>query len=194
MVTNIIVLMIIMSLNIEEDIPLGSMKEEVTTEAKQQGLNFNLADPLGTCKMDFGGFRLCDNISNSKGTMRWVLIGVAIVAVIIGDVGDILAWAVGWIPVIGDILGNTVFGNIVDAVVLIVLFWLIGFPAFFGIGEFIDILGFIPIIGDVAGMIEWLPAWMFAIAIYGIYKLIKSSGNGQISVQNLLGSIGIGSK
>lgn len=178
-------------MNLEEDIT--SREDEIRSKAKEQGASFDLADPLGICKNSFAGFRLCNNIGNSSGWVQWLFIAIAIGLVILGDIFDIIAWAIGWIPVVGDILGNTVLGNIIDAVCLVGLFYLIGFPAFFGIGEFLDILGFIPVLGDIAGLIEWLPAWTFAIVIYGIFMLLKSTGGGKgLQIPNILGGLGLG--
>ena len=134
-----------------------------------------VSDPFGVCGSDLGlGFKVCNNIEQSKGIKQIILTVIAIGLVFIGDFFDIFSWVIGLIPVVGDLLGNSGFGNIVDAITLLFLVWLIGGFALIGIGEFVDLLGFIPVIGDIAAVLEWLPAWLFALVIYGIYLLLKS--------------------
>lgn len=157
----------------------------------KKGAEFDLADPLGLCASGVGGIRICDNVGYSKGFVQWFFIAITIALVIIGDLFDIIAWAIGWFPGIGDIVGNTVLGNIIDLGCLVGLFYFIGFPAFFGIGEFVDVLGFIPVFGDIAGLIEWLPGWTFAITMYAIFKLIKFATSRGVQIPAITRGLGL---
>jgi len=148
---------------------------------------FDLSDPIGMCRLNFAGIHLCNNESNNPSIIVKVIGAACIIfAVLIGDALDLFGWAIGWIPVVGDLIGSTVLGNILDAVAFVILFFWIGFPAFFGLGEFTDILGFIPGFGDILGFIDVLPWWTWAVAIWLIFQLLKSF--------NLLGGLGGGFK
>ena len=124
--------------------------------------------------MEFAGFHLCNNEAYTDNIFIKIIGAVSIVvAVLIGDALDFFGWLIAWIPVIGDILGSTVLGNILDAVAFVILFYWIGFPAFFGIGEFLDILGFVPVIGDLLSFMDVLPWWTFAVAVWLIFQLLR---------------------
>ncbi len=132
----------------------------------------DLRDPTGICKMNVAGFHICDNVRYSSGIMKIILGIVAFGLIIVGDIFDIFAWLIALVPVIGDILGAGVLGNITDGIVLIGLLILIGPTALWGLGEFADILTFIPALGDIVSLIEWLPAWSFVGVIYVILTVI----------------------
>jgi hypothetical protein len=135
--------------------------------------SFDPADPFGVCQMNFSGVHICNNIEHSKGIWTFLLIGLGIVAAFFADFFDPFSWLVGWIPVIGDILGNAVIGNIIDGIAMVAMLLLVGNFALIGVTEFIDILGFIPGIGDMIAFIEFLPAWTSVLVMYGIWMLIK---------------------
>jgi hypothetical protein len=135
---------------------------------------FDLSDPFGICNVGIAGIYLCNNMGKSDNLWFKIFGGISIaIAVFFGDALDIFGWLIGLIPVVGELAGNTVLGNIIDAVVFVVLFFWIGFPAFLGLGEFTDILGFIPGMGDLLALIDWLPWWTWAVAVWILFQLLK---------------------
>jgi len=145
------------------------------TQKQAASPSFDLSDPVGICKINFAGIHLCNNEGQSGNIVVKIIGAVCIIfAVLIGDALDIFGWAIAWIPVVGDLVGSTVFGNILDAIAFVILFYWIGFPAFFGLGEFTDILGFVPGIGDLLSFIDVLPWWTWAVAIWIIFQLLKT--------------------
>lgn len=150
---------------------MDSRSKELTRGKKNHGVN--LVDPIGVCKLNIAGIHACENISYSKGIFKIIAIGWAITVIFFADFFDMILWAIGWIPIVGDIFGNVVFGNIIDAIAFVTLIFLIGPPALFGLGEFIDIFGFIPVVGDIAAIVEFFPGWAFALFMYALFVFIR---------------------
>lgn len=166
------------------------MKEEYKRAVAQQGKTgtkqvlgagsplggVNMIDPTGVCDFKVGPVHFCNNLGKIKNPIvKIILLVWAIVTIFFADFFDIISWGIGLIPVVGDILGNTVVGNIIDIGAGITLFIILGPISLIGITEFADILGFIPVIGDFISLLEWLPAWTFILVMYGILSFLGTS-------------------
>jgi hypothetical protein len=136
----------------------------------------DLTDPLGICAFEIIpglDIRPCNNVRHSKGMKRITNIGIVIIMLFLADGMDILAWLLGWIPVIGDILGNVILGNIIDGAAIVILFVMVGPIALLGLPEFIDILGIIPALGDIVALIEIIPTWTIMGFVYMFLYIVS---------------------
>lgn len=115
------------------------------------------------------GYKRCFNVEigpqtpEAKKKYKTLLI----VALIFGEIYDIIGWLVSLVPAIGDVLGNAILGNIFDVAAFMINYYLYGPYAFYGASEFIDVITqWIPGIGDAISLIEILPGSAFPAIFY----------------------------
>lgn len=122
---------------------------------------------------NIGKYKVCNNVAigpNKKSDKRLYRV-LLILAIVIGEIFDLLGWVISLIPIAGDIAGNAVVGNILDLIAFSINLFLYGNYAFYGASEFVDLISqWIPVIGDAISLIELLPASLFPSILYYFKK------------------------